>query len=351
MRTFKTLLLIVFISTYNYAQLLLDTDLQKITEVVDTMPEGFALSLAIIKDKEVEYLGFLKRNDSIIDLDLRDSLYEIGSITKVFTSTILSTSILNNTLKFSDHVNSVFPYPFKDSIALSYLSLANHTSGMSRLPSNIMPFIFKNRDNPYREYTYAMFDDYLKGEIQLENRDSVKYNYSNLGAGLLAYALSKAHQTPFENLLDEHIFKPYNMHSTSYKLHPSIEGLNPYGAKTSNWQFDALKGAGGIVSNTRDLANFILAQFNSVNVALALSRKETFSVNENMSIGLGWHILEANSESKKYWHNGGTGGYTSSLSFRTSNQTGVVILSNISAMSYQSPSIDKLCFELLDALK
>jgi hypothetical protein len=140
------------------------------------------------------------------------------------------------------------------------------------------------------------------------------------------------------------------MSSTSFESRTLFDGVAADLTKADNWQFNAMKGAGELISNTSDLSNFILAQFDKGNGELALTRKETFSISENFSIGLGWHIFDSKQKEEKFWHNGGTGGYTSSISFRTSNETGVIILSNISALHEKSPVIDKLCFELLEII-
>ena len=130
------------------------------------------------------------------------------------------------------------------------------------------------------------------------------------------------------------------MSTSGYESKTSFVGISANESEAENWQFNALKGAGGLISNTNDLARFISAQFSTDNKELNLTRKKTFPVTENMSIGLGWHILKPQTVEEKFWHNGGTGGFTSSISFRTTNKTGVIILSNISAMHEKSSVID-----------
>ena len=127
-----------------------------------------------------------------------------------------------------------------------------------------------------------------------------------------------------------------------------VEGLNTNGEVVPNWDFDVLFSAGGILSTTEDLVKFANAQFNTKNKALALTRKQTFSVNENMQIGLGWHLLTTESGQNLVWHNGATGGYVSSLSLDMNTQTAVIILSNVSGMNPRMGKIDELCFELIE---
>jgi CubicO group peptidase (beta-lactamase class C family) len=314
------------------------------------MPNGFAISIALIEGDETNFIGLVKQNDQFIQTENKDSLFEIGSLTKVFTSTLLAHDVITGTIELSKPVHKVFPYKFNNKLKINYLSLANHTSGLYRLPSNIFPLLLQQPNDPYNAYTFELFDSYLQEDIALENNKKDTYSYSNLGAGLLAYALSNASGKPFETRLHEKIFAPNKMLTTRFDQNTSRKGIMPNGEPAENWHFSALKGAGGLVSSTADLTKFIKQQFDASNTILSLTRKETHTISNKLSIGLGWHIIDSGSAEEKYWHNGGTGGFTSSISFRTTNNTGVIILSNISAMHHESKKIDRLCFELLDRL-
>ena len=101
---------------------------------------------------------------------------------------------------------------------------------------------------------------------------------------------------------------------------------------------------------TEDLAKFACAQFNLKNKDLALTRKPTFVVNDKMKIGLGWHILKSENNSQIFWHNGGTGGYSTSMAINIESKTAVIILSNVSAFNPEMKKIDNLCFELINKL-
>jgi len=130
-----------------------------------------------------------------------------------------------------------------------------------------------------------------------------------------------------------------------------IKGLDNKGNKVSNWEFSVLVGAGGILSTVEDLSKFAITQFNNSNKELELTRQKTFEINDNMDIGLGWHILKSQSENLWYWHNGGTGGYSSSMVIDTKTKNGIIILSNVSGFSPNMGNIDKLCFELMKTLE
>ncbi|MDX9705593.1 MAG: serine hydrolase domain-containing protein, partial [Weeksellaceae bacterium] len=162
-------------------------------------------------------------------------------------------------------------------------------------------------------------------------------------------------KTSFQELVQKRIFDKYGMKNSftspqnlSKKL---VKGQNIKGEITSNWDWDVLFGAGGILSTTEDLTKFAIAQFDSKNKELALTRKPTFESSENMKIGLGWHLLQSPKNKNRIWHNGGTGGYSSSMLVNPENKSGVIILSNLSGFHPKTGKIDELCFELMNKIE
>lgn len=312
------------------------------------LPNNTQLSIALIQNGKTNYYGIIKVNDTIKPNENQNKIFEIGSITKVFTSTILASLVIDEKLKLTDEINTYYSFPFKNNIKISFESLANHTSGLSRLPENLD---LSNESNPYKNYGKKEIEEYLKNLLKLENEPSKIYSYSNLGAGLLGYTLGLSQKMNFQKLLEKRVFDKYKMKSsytTSQKLDDRlVKGIDQNGEFVSNWDFDVLFGGGGILSTTEDLVKFANAQFNPKNTELALTRNPTFNKNENMKIGLGWHILKTEKGFNSIWHNGGTGGYSSSMVLDVEKKNGVIILSNVSAFNPKMENIDKLCFELM----
>lgn len=321
---------------------------QKIYSKSKDFPNNTQLSIAVIKNGKTNYYGITKENDSIKPIENQNKIFEIGSITKVFTSTVLASLVEDKKINLADNVNSYYPFTFNNNIKIRFESLANHSSGLSRLPENLD---LSNEANPYKNYGKKEIEDYLKNILKLENKSAKSYSYSNLGAGLLGHTLGLSQKTSFQMLLKKRIFDRYKMTASftnSQNLEEKlVKGLNAEGNPVSNWDFDVLFGGGGILSTTEDLAKFAAAQFNPKNKELALTRKPTFDINEKMKIGLGWHILKSENIQNLYWHNGGTGGYSSSMTVNTENQTAVIILSNVSAFNPKMENIDAICFELM----
>lgn len=159
----------------------------------------------------MEYYGVKIQNDTIQSVRNYDQVFEIGSITKVFTSTVLASLVVDKRLNLSDFVNEYFLFPFKNNIKFSFLELANHTSGLPRLPENLD---LSSAENPYKSYGKKELNNYLEEIMRLESKADFKYNYSNIGAGLMGYSLGLSQKRPFDALLEKKIFKKYEMRNT-----------------------------------------------------------------------------------------------------------------------------------------
>ena len=242
----------------------------------------------------------------------------------------------------------------RDNIELSFLQLSNHSSGLSRLPSNL-DLNKVDPDNPYKDYDKKNLDEYLKTELSLTDSLQGEYQYSNLGAGLLGYTLSRKMNTSYDQLLNNRIFDKYELNNTNLirneVTNRLVPGLNYKGEATANWDLSILAGAGGILSTIEDLTKFTLAHFDLQNKPLQATTASTLTVDDKLKIGLAWHLIKSESGRNWVWHNGGTGGYTSSLAMNKESKNAIIILSNVSALGPKMGFIDKLCFELLEILE
>jgi len=323
-----------------------------IAECVKSFPDNTEFSLALIENGEPVFLGLKRSGDTVIQVNNSTSILEIGSITKVFTATLLTNFVLDEKLKLDDPLQKFFDFPIAANDTITLKQLANHTSGLPRLPTNLN--LLLNPNNPYQSYDAQKLKEYLSEQVTLAQKPGETYDYSNLGAGLLGFILAESAGTSYEELLQTLIFKKYGMlSSTSQQSKVKqrlVKGLSATGSETPNWDFDALAGGGAILSSVDDLARFAAAQFDAANTELLLTQDATFTVNDNMKIGLGWHILRLGANRSAIWHNGGTGGYSSSMALDTANKCGVVILSNVSAFNPAKDKVDRLCFDLLGTL-
>ena len=102
----------------------------------------------------------------------------------------------------NDFVNNYYPFTFNNNSKISFLDLANHTSGMPRLPENLD---VSNKLNPYKNYGSTELNEYLKKILKIDNSTLKKYEYSNLGAGLLGHTLGLSQKQPLNKLLEKRI--------------------------------------------------------------------------------------------------------------------------------------------------
>ena len=144
--------------------------------------------------------------------------------------------------------------------------------------------------------------------------------YSNIGVAFLGHVLGYVESIPYDQLLDKYVISMYGMTSTSLdrnKIKDNLVlGVNNNGEVVSNWDLSAFNPAGGILSSVEDLSRFARAIFTE-DPFLQLQRERTAKYNENIDIALGWLIFNERDE-KIYWHNGGTGGYSSDCLLYTS---------------------------------
>ena len=332
-----------------------DNQAELIFEKSKYFPNNTQISLAFINGENVTYYGLKRQNDSILYFSNYQDIFEIGSITKVFTANILAKSVIDNKIKLDENINDYLDIKFKNNISISFKSLANHTSGLPRMPSNFEQEA-SSSDNPYKHYDDKYLKDYLINFMEIDNKDIGNSAYSNLGTGLLGYTLSNIYNLNYQELYEKYIFSKYNMKNTAFNMDlvnkKLVKGLDAEGNYTSNWELASLASAGGILSNVEDLAKYGIAHFNKSNLDLMLMTKKTVKVDDRVDTGLGWHIINSEkSDNKWHWHNGGTGGYTSSMAIDIKNLVGVIVLSNVSAFNGFSDNIDQLCFELMMTMK
>lgn len=301
------------------------------------MPNESQFSIAILRDTNVIFYGVKRVHDSIITIKNKDSRFEIGSISKVFTATLLANFVNEGKVKLDDEINKALPFQLKDDIKITYIQLANHTSGLEKQPFVLLPDW--SPINPYRNLTNEDLKKYMKDKLHLLSIPGQEYHYSTIGMGVLGYTLSTLANKDYETLLQEKIFSKYKMiNSTSLRHWENeniVHGIDNRGIVfEKNWDIGYLKPGGGLVSTVEDLSKFAIAQFDSSNVELALTRKKTFETeikvkNNKMNIGLGWLIAEENTGEVYFCHGGVTRGFCSNMVLNIKRKTGMIVLTNV----------------------
>lgn len=333
-----------------------DNSLQtKFDRQVDTIARRYinkmntvGMSIAILKNGYSYFYGYGATEKKRNHVPGNDAIFEIGSISKTFTATLLAYYANEHKLFLTDPITKYLPDSLAADTTLQHITLqmlANHTSGLPRLPNNLL---VNNATiiNPYESYSKQDLFTCLKG-CKLQSVPGDKYSYSNLGAGLLAVILERVSGRSYEQMITDIICKPLVMNSTV--IHPDssqklreVSVYNDNGAKIIMWGFDALSGAGAIRSTSHDM--LLYAQENlqddKTNISKAITLTHTITYDKEMTVGLGWHMTKE-AGMNYYWHNGATGGCTSYMAFIPEKNTAVVVLSN-SAASVDDTGIDLL---------
>ena len=278
-----------------------------------------------------------------------DTVFEIGSITKVFTSTLLADLVSREELGLDTPVQSLLGdevrMPARNGAEITLGHLATHSSGLPRLPDNFDP---ENPANPYADYTVEDLNAFLSShELDRDIGDTVEY--SNVGYGLLGHALALREGTDFETLIVERILEPLQMPDTAVELTPALRerlatGHDGQLRPAANWDLPVLAGAGALRSTVNDLLTFLEANLglreSPLHQAMELARMPQRSDPAlDMDIGLGW-IIATEGDREFVWHNGATGGYASFIGFDVEAGEGIVILSN------SGLSVDNLAYRL-----
>ena len=318
-------------------------------------PKNTQFSIALVTDTSMVYLGLICANDSIFSIHNRDAYFEIGSISKIFTSTLLASFVRSNKIELSDSISQFLPFPIKDSVEISFGQLANHTSGLPNVPTGTIIKSLLNMENPYKNLDENELESYLIKDLSLSAEPGKKYSDSNLGMGVLGHSLSLVGEKPFTDLIQSQVLKKYGLQHTTYNLEDIetklVPGLNAKGNPAMNWDMAALKGAGGIYSTAEDMAKFAKAHCNKADSILALTREISFVVDDKTAVGLGWTILKHESGNNLYTQKGSTGGYSAAIIIDPSQCKAVVVLSNVAGTNDKSGQIEKLCSQLLESMR
>ncbi len=327
--------------------------MELVQETLRTFPEGTEFSLGFLHGGKTHYFGARLVHGHSKEVANSDHLFEIGSITKVFTSTLLTSLVLEGQVRLEDPIQKHIGFTLGTAQEITFEQLANHTSGLPRMPSNLD--LFEDPDNPYKAYDDQKMKAYLVNDVALNHPPGTQYEYSNLGAGLLGFLVAELSGSPYDEFVRNKVFSEYEMlNSTTDRTKirgKLVPGLDPDGKKTSNWDFDALAGAGAVFSSVVDLAKFGNAQFDSTDTKLAMTQRPSFIPNNEFKVGLGWHILNQEDGKELLWHNGGTGGYSSSMALDVQGKQGIIVLSNVSAFHPFRNSVDQLCLSLMETLE
>lgn len=345
------------------------------------------LVVGVIQRDHCSVFGYGRKNDASVEPPRGDSLFEIGSITKVFTTTLLSISVADGFLNLDDPVRDRAPALSNLPPEMTLIRLATHTSGLPKMPSNLLRSMLQNWRNPYAAYTTT---DLLKALSQYKPKRTLKSNeqisYSNLGVALLGHILAQRIGVSYEQAVVGRICDQLDMPDTRITLTPGQkERLSPphsaNGKPGHNWDLPAFAGAGALRSTADDMLKFLAANLGSSQAALTdallashITQIGTFPQQGRLrrlasgliekvqdtsfyqqGIALGWIVgrLRAGGH-QVHWHHGATGGYRAFTGFVKATHAGVIVLANRGLggldLLFNTTSTDVIGFRVLEHL-
>lgn len=285
------------------------------------------------------------------------TLYEIGSISKVLTGLALADAVVRGeaTLEtpVADLLSDSLSVPEFEGAPIELGHLATHASGLPRLPLNLAFAPGFDIRDPYAQYDPDLLALFLRTQ-RLTAAPGTAFAYSNIGAGLLGYALAQRAGTDYAALVRQRVLTPLNMDET-YALVPDAMAhrlATPHGQAgepVPHWTWtEPTVGAGGWRSSADDLLTLAEAAIEPGSTplaeAVALSLRPRFDVGDGRRVGLGWFFLPNPGGPDVAAHDGGTGGFVSFLAVVPEAGVGLVVLTNRQA------SVDAFALDLLTRL-
>lgn len=332
-------ILLSFNANFAFAQA---TEIQKFLEqeVANKRTKGIVVGVIDANGRQIFSAGKLS------DKDPRkpdaNTLFEIASVTKVFTTLLLANATWQNKVQLDDPISKFLPKdiktPIRNGKEISLLNLATHTSGMPRFPDNYDSQTFDNN------YTVSQMYDYVslfKPEVDFGKR----FKYSNTGIALLGNILSLAEKKSYENLIDKQICKPLKMKSTVFSPTPKLKKNMAVGHDADGKEVGffnegtAFNPTGGLRSNVNDLLTFAAVHLGLMKTSLAPAIESVLQKRGRLGIengydaeieydyAMGWNIWTKRGKTI-YWKDGTSFGFRAFICLDKANKKAVVVLSN-----------------------
>jgi CubicO group peptidase (beta-lactamase class C family) len=289
--------------------------------------ENAIITVGIIKDGVSNYSLYGKNG---VLLPVEKHIYEISSITKTITASLLFKAIEEGRINMEDCIDKYLDLPKKDHYP-TIKQILTHTSGYKGFYFETqMVTNFFNRRNDFYGISKEQLINRI-GKIKIKNR-IYSFNYSNFGISIIGAILSKIYQEDYTKIIEKYLKEELGLNNTI--ISNSLGDLGNYWKWLEN---DAYLPAGGLTSNIEDMLKYAQSQLNEMpeylsimhNIFIEINATSRRNANMNIrfdSIGATW-IIDSNNNI--IWHNGGTSNYNSYIGFDKERQIAVVILSNL----------------------
>lgn len=326
---------------------------QIIADRLDRDGQGVGIAAAIVEAGEPAFVSHGTLGGGETGQVSQTTLFEIGSLSKIFTNLLLAQFVLEGKMSLDAPVSDYLPpgskIPDYQGTPITLFDLATHTAGLPSIPPELA---LADPANPYRYYSAELLHGFL-GAYPLPREPGQTYQYSNIGIALMGLALSHVAGQSYETLVQQRILDPLDMDDTMLVV-PGDKAArfatgHADGQPVPHWDFDVFAPAGGWRSTAADMARFIAAASGQVDTplrpAFALMLERTRPAGSpNMSIGLGWMIL-THPGGSMVWHNGITSGFNAFAGYDRASGRSSVVLAN----AVTRTGIEDIGFHLIDA--
>ncbi|HMT91485.1 serine hydrolase [uncultured Thiothrix sp.] len=301
------------------------------------------LVLGVYKSGKTLFKSYGSVNAANPHLPNAQAIFQIGSVSKVFTGVTLQILCDEGIVSLDDNLEQLIGHKIPLAAAIKPITLrqlATHTSGFPRVPKILLEQLEAKvgkqhlLDNPYNETALADIYAYLQKPSDLGKAGD--FFYSNYGMGLLGHILEQATGQSLETLVQEKIFQPLQMQHSGINLNKEnptqiMQGYTANGELAQVWTFQVLAGAGAFYSTAEDMLQFIQANLSKDN-PLMHSLQKTHLPQASGKTGIAW--MQASGLDRfignqhTIWHDGQVGGFTAYLGFDPKQDCGLVVLSS-----------------------
>lgn len=332
---------------------------QMLVARIDSQHQGTGIVLGIIdrSGKRVLAYGTMGVGDTRpVD---GDTVFDLGSITKVFTALVLSEMVQEGELALDDPVQKYLPPDVQlhthGGKQITLVDLATHTAGLPSHPANLDPSDPRQALGYPADLLYEFLSSYVP------TRDpGTHYQYSSVGYGLLGEALARKAGRSYEDLLKERITRPLGMNDTAITPNTAMLARTPIGydshlVPVAHDHFQVLGSAGALRSTTNDLLKFLEVVLGYREMPLAPAMEAMVRVRRpggmppldrragTTQIALGWNVYTDGSR-EIIWKNGSVPGFRAFIGYEPTTRLGVVAMIN----AQTAAGADDIGMHLLD---
>lgn len=362
------LLSIIILATSCKDQISVPNVPESIANQIDTLltqDDIGALTIGIVKQDTLYKIhrGTLLTGEVPTD----QTLYEIASITKTFTGTLLAKAIVDKKANLDDdirlYLSEEYPNLEYNGYPVTFKHLVTHQSGL--------PLIFPDEEGMLEEpidwdklpfkfnklqqnFSKEQFFESLH-QFQLDTIPGNQFTYSNVGANLLGYLLENIYDKPFDLLLEQYIFQPLEMNQSSIRLsevdkNRLAKGLNASKLEMPYRVEKSMNAEGGIITNVEDMIKYMQYHLNTDDLIVATSHQELWGGQYgDYEAGLFWQIFKNGENPDRIYQNGGAFGTSSWMTLIPELEIGIFLVTNSSGQNVHqklSEAADKILSEL-----